>query len=745
MFAILVGLACVAAVRGGGPLNVAVDTTTGVYNVTVGGQPYFFGEQPTFQYNGEQLSPQSGNLKLTGSTQTAGGDGFGAYTGVSLSWAGFSATFTTAFRVYGSFIVFEQVFVSGSPNSSTPNDVLSEFPKFNLVPEAPEALGFLAYSGYMTGAYPLYGTLGSSPLPGGLDGSGPLVIFNKDLSTSFVLSSASNFFAHSQMFDASHNTLSYGVMGSVTSVPAQYSLETILYLGSGVNQAMTDWGSVLLARYGKDRSFADRDLTLRYIGYSTDNGAYYYYLTEQGKNYEQTMLDIATYAAQESIPYRWLLLDSWWYPKGPDGGVTTWLAEASVFPDGLDYVFNQTGWPIQGHNRYWSNETTYAKQNGGQYNFLIDNRNVPNGHLAVPDDQAFWDFLMSSSKRWGLEVYEQDWLNDATHWVSYLTTDAQLGRRWLLQMGKAADKNGIAIQYCMSLSRHIMQSLELPAVTQARASTDYHLSPDQWIISVSSIFAHAVGLAPTKDNYWSIDVQPGNPYKGNVTEPFTRLQAAISTISAGPVAPSDKIGYSDAALIMMSCMKDGRLLQPSRPATAIDATFLKRSGLGNGPDGELQSTYSLVSGGLYSTVLGAVLNSDYTLPIADLGYGPSDTVVVIEANTTSTYSLIHAGGALTVKACAKWDFQLYSVAPVLPNGWAVIGETVKWVPVNNARITSIAYSASSVTVTAAGVNGESLTLSFYNSASGTGVAVTCVFDEAATLVFTVPSATCWSA
>jgi hypothetical protein len=50
------------------------------------------------------------------------------------------------------------------------------------------------------------------------------------------------------MFDASHNTLSYGVMGSVTSVPVQYSLETILYLGSGVNQAMTDWGSVLLAR-----------------------------------------------------------------------------------------------------------------------------------------------------------------------------------------------------------------------------------------------------------------------------------------------------------------------------------------------------------------------------------------------------------------------------------------------------------------------------------------------------------------
>ena len=35
-------------------------------------------------------------------------------------------------------------------------------------------------------------------------------------------------------------------------------------------------------------------------------------------------------------------------------------------------------------------------------------------------------------------------------WVSYLTEDVQLGRQWLKQMGAAADKSGIAIQYCMS-------------------------------------------------------------------------------------------------------------------------------------------------------------------------------------------------------------------------------------------------------------------------------------------------------
>ena len=49
----------------------------GLFNVTVSGTPYLFGLQPSFQYNGVQLSPSNGNLKLTSATQTAGGDGYG--------------------------------------------------------------------------------------------------------------------------------------------------------------------------------------------------------------------------------------------------------------------------------------------------------------------------------------------------------------------------------------------------------------------------------------------------------------------------------------------------------------------------------------------------------------------------------------------------------------------------------------------------------------------------------------------
>lgn len=53
--------------------------------------------------------------------------------------------------------------------------------------------------------------------------------------------------------------------------------------------------------------------------------------------------------------------------------------------------------------------------------------------------------------RWGLTVYEQDWLDIAFNFMDALHSDINLGREWLLQMGRAADKNGISIQYCMSM------------------------------------------------------------------------------------------------------------------------------------------------------------------------------------------------------------------------------------------------------------------------------------------------------
>ncbi len=60
------------------------------------------------------------------------------------------------------------------------------------------------------------------------------------------------------------------------------------------------------------------------------------------------------------------------------------------------------------------------------------------------------------------------------------------------------------LRYCMAYPRHALQSLEIPSVSQIRASDDYvpgFYPPSQWTIGSSSIFAHALGLAPFKVGY----------------------------------------------------------------------------------------------------------------------------------------------------------------------------------------------------------------------------------------------------
>ena len=36
---------------------------------------------------------------------------------------------------------------------------------------------------------------------------------------------------------------------------------------------------------------------------------------------------------------------------------------------------------------------------------------LSNRSIALPQDQMFWDDLFADSKKWGLEMYEQDWLD----------------------------------------------------------------------------------------------------------------------------------------------------------------------------------------------------------------------------------------------------------------------------------------------------------------------------------------------
>ena len=52
--------------------------------------------------------------------------------------------------------------------------------------------------------------------------------------------------------------------------------------------------------------------------------------------------------------------------------------------------------------------------------------------------------------------------------IDQLQTDLFLGEKWLKQMGEAASRHGITLQYCMDLPRNVLAAVEIPAVTQVK-------------------------------------------------------------------------------------------------------------------------------------------------------------------------------------------------------------------------------------------------------------------------------------
>jgi hypothetical protein len=572
---------------------------------------------------------------------------------------------------------------------------------------------------------------GGPPIGQGIGGTGPIVVFDSDLKTSLVLSPFSNFMAANQKVVG--DALSYGVMGGVTEIPKGYSISTVVSLGSGVNSAMDTWGDILLKQNGKERYAYQKDLAMQYLGYSTDNGAYYYYQTEKNKNYEDTLIDVLAYAKKESIPYKYVLLDSWWYFKGGDG-VKTWEARPDIFPDGIAGFWKKTKWPTQLHNRMWSTDTTYAKQNGGKYNFIIDG-----SEYVVPDDQQFWnDLIGNKTTEAGAFMYEQDWLDVEFDKVKSLGENATLARTWMIQMDRGAAYANQTIQLCMSHVRHILQSVEMHTVTNARASGDYHPGNGQWNTGTTALLAHAVGIAPSKDNYWSTAVQSGTHYGPSTKEPHSRLQSAVITLTNGPVAPSDKIEASDTALIMRCCDAGGRLLSPDRPAAEIDTHFAFSAGFG-GVDGHMWATYATVSGQKFSYVVGISLKSAYSLAIGELGYAADDKLLAVQADAAVTIPFTH-DSPLHFKACEEDDFQLFLVAP-RNNAFTLLGEPDKWISVSSQRFSDL----TSASVKVHGQPGEKVTVR-WAGVNGKIATTTCTLPESgvATSHVTAAGATCTS-
>ena len=64
------------------------------------------------------------------------------------------------------------------------------------------------------------------------------------------------------------------------------------------------------------------------------------------------------------------------------------------------------------------------------------------------------------------------------------------------------------------------------------------------------MFAHAIGLKPFKDTFWTSEFEPGSKYGVNASDPLIELESAVATLSTGPVGPGDRLGYMNKTIIM---------------------------------------------------------------------------------------------------------------------------------------------------------------------------------------------------
>lgn len=320
----------------------------------------------------------------------------------------------------------------------------------------------------------------------------------------------------------------------------------------------------------------------------------------------------------------------------------------------------------------------------------------------------------------------------------------------------------------MAYPRHTLATLQMPTATQIRASDDHVPgktggdSTSQWKLGYSSMLAWALGLAPFKDNMWSTAEQPGSSCGANAMEITPSLHNAASTFSAGPVSPGDGVGMSDVPQIMRSCTASGRLLHPSRPMTALDSQVLGDVfGAGAGrPTGDVYATYSVVSTWAWDHVMGVNLQSPYSVTQGDLegirgdlslrsasaAPPPGGISYSVNASTMEFTTLkvlpFSATQPIPLAACGFQDFQVVHTAPVFTNGWALLGELSKWVPVAEARLSDISMSSSDVTMVVTGQAGESVPITFYNTLTSTTVTVVCVLPEGGVATLSVAANAC---
>ena len=275
----------------------------------------------------------------------------------------------------------------------------------------------------------------------------------------------------------------------------------------------------------------------------------------------------------------------------------------------------------------------------------------------------------------------------------------------------------------MPYPREFLASTQFANVRTIRASGDYHAGKDQWKIGPTSLLAHAVGLAPFKDTFYtSTDAEAGGADGG--VEVNAELETVVATLSMGMVGPGDGLGLTNRTRLMRCCNEDGLVLRGLRPAVPIDAWWA------GAVQGELWYTHTLARRGGDAAglrvyyVLAAGLQAAFELRPSDLGEsGASYHAFSWRTRNVHAFNESHplALAAAGAEDAVGWDLWAISEGWA-PAGWAPVGDPDKYAGAAPERIQRFDDDR----IYALGQPGESITacaISMRSSALRCGTAV----------------------
>ena len=283
---------------------------------------------------------------------------------------------------------------------------------------------------------------------GALSNRSPWLLYDGH-ANAVIFSPAANFMTAVSQF-ASDNSMQGAIDSRITKLPAGFTHRTLLTFGQGINAAFDTWGQTLTNLSGKTRPANDSTTLLNKLSYWTDSFSAYYYHPMDPTQYVPTLLQVPAQFSQLSVPIASMEIDSWHYPKGSPAswtsngsGMDTFIADPTVFPQGLP-TFQQTlGLPLIAHARWIDPSST------------LRNTYVVSGNVST--DPLYWQDYAKYMVACGTQVLEQDWLNQmATTNFNLTDPDAFLGN-----MASALAGVGRTIVYCMPLPRAYYAVLEV--------------------------------------------------------------------------------------------------------------------------------------------------------------------------------------------------------------------------------------------------------------------------------------------